>query len=144
MRDAKQGRQPEEGGDAYLRGYHKHPDTPTEGFEPVTVNEAIANAVAKMPPPSDAAPVLQNDVLNYLWGQATLGDKYAEGLANRMEAHPDDAPGGPWELKESPNLPGQWIVTSGKGCMYTARRVFTKDQMIAVRDALNRFKGDEK
>lgn len=43
-------------------------------------------------PPSDAAPVLQNDVLNYLWGQATLGDEYAEGLANRMEAVPDAHP----------------------------------------------------
>ena len=55
-----------------------------------------------------------------------------------------DAPRGPWSLIESSNLPDQWVIADAKNAMYAARRVFTKGQMIAVRDVLNRFKGDEK
>jgi hypothetical protein len=59
-------------------------------------------------------------------------------LANRMSAHPEDAPGGPWEAWEL--VTGGWKVghkTSG-----AAPLPYTEAEAIAVRDALNSLKGD--
>lgn len=51
-----------------------------------------------------------------------------------------DAPEGPWEVHESPNLPDQITIVNGKNnCLYMARRVFGLAQANAVRDALNRL-----
>ena len=73
-------------------------------------------------------------------------DKASQGSTVSGGERPEqveDAPEGPWSLVESPNLPDQWVIADAKNAMYAARRVFTKDQMIAVRDALNRRKGDK-
>ncbi len=68
-------------------------------------------------------------------------DKASQGSTVSGGERPEqvgDAPEGPWSLIESSNLPDQWVIADAKNAMYAARRVFTKDQMIAVRDVLNR------
>jgi len=52
---------------------------------------------------------------------------------------PEDAPGGPWEVRGGPS---SWLV----GKTGTNRRIvgLLESEAIAVRDALNRLKGDEK
>ena len=99
-------------------------------------------------PPSDAAPVLQNDVLNYLWSQATLGDKYAEGLANRMEAvpdaHPEDAPGGPWKVNTFYTSDDVWAVQlNGIKVLGFKYQGDASRLESGLRNVLNRLKGNE-
>ncbi len=62
-------------------------------------------------------------------------------LANRLAAHPEDAPGGPW-VTSGEDHPDHYacsvLIPNKRSVGY-----FTQAEATAVRDALNRLKGDE-
>ena len=107
------------------------------------------------PPPSDAAPDGEHRKFWLRWCrdffiiEVGIAGPHVPWLNELLKAHPEDAPGGPWEAHKWADFPthrGEWaekwwtIIEKGS----RAESVhFTQTQAIAVRDALNRLKEDK-
>ena len=113
------------------------------------------------PPPSDAAPVAGALAVALADGFRNMGNDgsgddvshpanwslgawvvYAMEVT-KLYAHPEDAPGGPW-LAERELSTNNWAVWFRGVTAHTIEFRGTKLQCIAVRDALNRLKGEGK
>jgi len=111
------------------------------------IKEIYGEMIEDIPPTDAAQPVEITDEMI----RAALATELEDGpisqdigfgmmrviLQNAFRAHPEDAPGGPWEMRGGPS---SWLV----GKTGTNRRIvgLLESEAIAVRDALNQLKGD--